>query len=375
MSAGTPYFTAVWGYDTSGTAFSNHTNEARRRKGTSFELFDDAADYLIIGDEDRFDLAYFDIDTAGSLGDLTWQYWSMDSGTNEWKTFIPSLADLEGNDEENEYDFSEDGAELFLDLPNWGSSVYAASGTEPDSVSRYYIRVTPASVSTSPTVKMVRKRSYNAYCSPAEVYEFLNLRWTTGGFSSSTTPSLAAVENIIHRRQSYIDRMTRKSWRPNIAYEYHDFNLAGVAMKKKPVIDVLKVEIWNGTSWENRTEGRNDEWFFVPNTNKINFSRLFLLPARFTGLNRGYYGAGIGEFSNAVRIKYLFGRNRVTDELEGDTIKDAAIKLATIDLLTHHDYTKILTTGVNSVDIQTKIMTWQEETTNTLQSLRSWETF
>ena len=100
-----------------------------------------------------------------------------------------------------------------------------------------------------------------------------------------------------------------------------------------------------------------------------------MLPARFTGLNRGYYGAGIGEFSNAVRIKYLFGRNRVTDELEGDTIKDAAIKLATIDLLTHHDYTKILTTGVNSVDIQTKIMTWQEETTNTLQSLRSWETF
>ena len=123
MSAGTPYFTAIWTYDTSATSFGNHTNEARRRKGTSFELFDDAADYLILGDEDRFDLSYFDIDTAGSLGDLTWQYWSMDSGTNEWKTFIPSLADLEGNDEENEYDFSEDGAELFLDLPNWGSSV------------------------------------------------------------------------------------------------------------------------------------------------------------------------------------------------------------------------------------------------------------
>ena len=371
MSAGTPYFTAVWGYDDSGTSYSNHTNEARRRKGTSFELFDDAADLLIIGDEDRFDLAYFDIDTAGSLGDLTWQYWN----GSAWVAFIPSLADLEGNDEENEYDFSEDGAELFLDLPGWTTKVYTDNDRQPDSTSRYYIRATPASVTTKPTVKMVRKRSYNAYCSPAEVYEFLNLRWTTGAFTSATTPSLAAVENIIHRRQSYIDRMTRKSWRPNVAYEYHDFNLAGVSMKKKPVIDVLKVEIWNGTSWENRTEGRNDEWFFVPNTNKINFSRLFLLPARFTGLNRGYYGAGIGEFSNAVRVKYLFGRNRVTDELEGDTIKDAAIKLATIDLLTHHDYTKILTTGVNSVDIQTKIMTWQEETTNTLQSLRSWETF
>jgi hypothetical protein len=375
MSAGTPYFTAIWTYDTSATSFGNHTNEARRRGGTSFELFDNAADYLILGDEDRFDLSYFDIDTAGSLGDLTWQYWSMDSGTNEWKTFVPSLADLEGNDEEEEFDFSEDGAELFLDLPNWGSAVYTASGTEPDAVARYYIRVTPASVATSPTVKMVRKRSYNAYCSPSEVYEFLNLRWTTGGFSSATTPSLASVENIIHRRQAYIDRMTRKSWRPNIAYEYHSFNLAGVSLKKKPVIDVLKVEIWNGTSWEVRTPGRNEEVFFVPSTNKINFSRLFLLPARFTGLNRGYYGAGIGEFSNAVRVKYLFGRNRLTDEAEGDTIKDAAIKLSVIDLLTHHDFTKILTTGGNSMDIQTKIMTWQEETTSTLQSLRSWETF
>ena len=371
MSAGTPYFTAVWTYDTSGTSYGNHTNEARRRGGTSFELFDAAADYLIIGDEDRFDLAYFDIDTAGSLGDLTWEYWN----GSAWVTFIPSLADLEGNDEENEFDFSEDGAELFLDMPGWATYVYAASGTEPDSTSRYYIRVSPASVATSPTVKMVRKRSYNAYCSPSEVYDFLNLRWTTGAFTTATVPTLAAVENILHRRQAYIDRMTRKSWRPNIAYEYHSFNLAGVSLKKKPVIDVLKVEIWNGTSWENRTQGRNEEWFFVPNTNKINFSRLFLLPARFTGLNRGYYGAGIGEFSNAVRIKYLFGRNRLTDEAEGDTIKDVAIKLATIDLLTHHDYTKILTTGVNSMDIQTKIMTWQEETTDTLQSLRSWETF
>ena len=371
MSAGTPYFTAVWGYDDSGTSYSNHTNEARRRKGTSFELFDDAADLLIIGDEDRFDLAYFDIDTAGSLGDLTWQYWN----GSAWVAFIPSLADLEGNDEENEYDFSEDGAELFLDLPGWTTKVYTDNDRQPDSTSRYYIRATPASVATSPTVKMIRKRSYNAYCSPSEVYDFLNLRWTTGAFTSATTPSLATVENLIHRRQAYIDRMTRKSWRPNIAYEYHSFNLAGVALKKKPVIDVLKVEIWNGTSWETRTPGRNEEVFFTPTTNKINFSRLFLLPARFTGLNRGYYGAGIGEFSNAVRVKYLFGRNRLTDESEGDTIKDAAIKLATVDLLTHHDYTKLLTTGGNSIDIQTKIMTWQEETANTLQSLRSWETF
>ena len=107
MSAGTPYFTAVWTYYTSGTSYGNHTNEARRRGGTSFELFDAAADYLIIGDEDRFDLAYFDIDTAGSLGDLTWEYWN----GSAWVTFIPSLADLEGNDEENEFDFSEDGAE------------------------------------------------------------------------------------------------------------------------------------------------------------------------------------------------------------------------------------------------------------------------
>ena len=375
MAAGTPYFTACWVYDASADTYINNTNEARRRKGTAFTIFDATADYLYLGDEDRFDLAQFDLASNGVLGDLTWEYWA-----GSWKTFMPSFADLEGNDNQDEYDFTEDGAEIFVDIPGWVSvsldDADGAVGTPPETVSRYWIRVSSAaSIGTSPTVNMVRKRSYNAYCTPTEVYEFLNLRWTTGAFDSTTTPSLSTVEDMIHRQQAYIDRKTRKSWKPNIAVEYHDFNLAGIQLKKKPVIDVLKVEIWNGSSFETRVFGRNEEVFFVPATNTIKFSRLFLLPARFTGLSRGYYGAGVGEFSGAVRIKYMYGRNRLTDEGEGGTIKDAAIKLATISLLAHHDYTKILTTGANSMDIQTKIMDWRQETDKTLDSLRSWEIF
>jgi hypothetical protein len=378
MSAGTPYFTAAWSYSGGGDTYTNNTNEARRKRGTAFAIMAATADYFYLGDEDRFDLAQFDIVTAGVLGELTWEYWN--GSANAWSTFIPAFADLEGNEDGYDYDFTEDGAEIFVDLPGWTASdldtVDGVAGATPDDTIRYWVRVSsPTSVSTAPTINMIRKRSYNSYCTPADVYEFLNLRWPDGAFDATTVPSLTAVENIIHRQEAYIDKMTRKSWRPNIAWEYYDFNLAGISLRKKPVSEVLKVEIWNGTEFENRIFGRNEEVFFVSKTNQIKFSRLFLLPARFTGLNKGYYGAGIGEFSDGVRIKYMYGRNRLTDSDEGVTLNDVAIKLAAIQLLTHHDYTKILTTGANSMDIQSKIMQWREEVKDTLGSMRSWEIF
>ena len=68
-------FTTVLNWDGVGTASSDYTDvtlEAQSPVGTSFTIFNTAAHYLYLGHTERFDMAVFDIDGAGSLGALTW---------------------------------------------------------------------------------------------------------------------------------------------------------------------------------------------------------------------------------------------------------------------------------------------------------------
>lgn len=374
--AATPYLDAVWAWSSSGAAYTDNTNESRSQTGTAFTVFSAAADYLYLGSEEKFDLLVFILSTNGSLGDLTWQYY--DGAT--WKILIPASDSIEGNEDYTSYGFSEDGAELFFNLQGWASFILTTTvphtvSSVPDSLSRYWIRVKAASVTTAPSIKNIQKRSYDAYCTPQQVYSFLQLNFTEGAFTSSTKPSLSTVEDIIHRRQGYIDRMTRKSWRPNIAIDHQPFNLGGISLSKKSAYRPLKLEIWNGGSWENKTIGRDHDWFFIPRINTINFSRLFLLPARFTGANRGYYGFGIGEFDHGIRIKYLYGKNRFIDDEEGSVVKDICIKLTCADLLENADYSKLIVSGTDRVLVTQRIAGWKEEALSTMESLRPFETF
>lgn len=342
--------------------------------GTAFTSFDAAADYLYLGDEDKFDLVVFDIDTPGSLGDLTWQYWN----GSAWTDTVPAFAELPGNEDEDPYDFSLDGGEILTYVPNWTKDSLGdtgVSGSPPDSTERYWIRIKADSVTASPTIKRVWKRAYNSYCTPQDVYNFLGLNFAGGAFTSSTKPSLDTVEELIHRREGYIDAITRKTWRPNLQVEFRQFNLDGIALQKKPAYKVFKVDIWNGTQFETRILGRDEEVYFVPEVNTIKFSRLFLLPARFTGVNRGYYGRGVGEFSHSVKVTYLYGYNQLIDEDEGPVVHELAVKLAAIDLLTNADYSKMMVSGTDRVNLQDKIQQWRLETEETLYRLKAWEIF
>ena len=71
-TSATNYFDTVFAFDGSST-YTNITLEMQSPAGTSATILADTNDILYLGDASRFDMAIFDIDTAGSLGALIWE--------------------------------------------------------------------------------------------------------------------------------------------------------------------------------------------------------------------------------------------------------------------------------------------------------------
>ncbi len=354
---------AVWSFIASSSTYTDHSIEARSSSGTSFTILNNANDFLYIGLEDRFDMAIFFLASNGSVGARTWEYYDGDS----WNTFTPGL----------EYDFASSSAERFDRLINWRKLLFSntvpQAAAPPDQIIRYWIRVSVASVATAPTVDQIIVRSYASYATADDVSNIMQLGYE---FSDETTPSRHTVENYIRNAQSQIDYMTRKSWRPNIIIdEEHEFNRAGFHLVKNYPTDVLEVSIWDGSQYEVKDQGRDQEYFLVPETGMVIFSRFFILPARIQAYGAALWGWGFGEFSSPVRVSYIYGSNIWDNEREGGIVNDLAKKMAAIDVFTSHDYSLIAVSGSDKVSLERKIDIWRAEQEDKLESLRSWEVF
>lgn len=369
-------FDKVFNWDGVGTSSGDYTDvtlESQSPAGTSFTLFNSSAYYLYLGHASKFDMAVFDVDTAGNLGALTWEY---RTSSDTWAEFIPGSGryELDPDDSEGgQYAFDKDGAEIFPPnlLSDWATVTI-------NSANLYWVRVTAASVTTAPTIKRIQMRPYAAYCSSKDIYELLQLKNVLSGtdFTSSTVPSKDTVEQYILEAQSYIDMYSRKSWRPNyIANEAQMFNLSGIKLDKPDPYKVLSLKIWNGGSWDTKTQGRTGDYFLVPDTGMIHFSRYFLLPARFSSINSSMGAWGGGEFTMAVKITYLAGRDIATDVRQGGIVSDTAKKLAAMDVVRNSDFGGAVVSGMDRVSTESRIAAWTEETANNIDSLQSFEVF
>ena len=369
-------FNKIFNWDGVGTSSGDYTNvtlEAQSPAGTSFTLFNSSAYYLYLGHTSKFDMAVFDIDIAGSLGALTWEYTDGDGG---WTEFVPASARYEidvDDDEGGQYDFSKDGVEIFPPniLSDWATLTV-------NSANVYWIRVTAASVATSPTIKRIQMRPYAAYCTTKDVYELMQLKNILSGtdFTSSTVPSQSTVEQYIMEAQSYIDMYTRKSWRPTyVANEFQPFNLNGFKLDKPDPYKILSVKIWNGANWDTKTQGRKNDYFLVPDTGMIQFSRYFLLPARFTSYNAPVWRWGGGEFTMPVKVTYLSGRDINTDIRQGGVIQDVAKKLAAMEIIRSADAGTLTVSGVDRISMESRLNSWQEEVNDNLDRMGAFEVF
>ncbi len=357
-----------------GGSFTDSTLEAQSPAGTSFSILAATNNFLYLGNSIKFDMATFDVDTAGSLGTLKYEYYN----GSAWTEFTPSSAryQLDPNDNEgSQYDFSEDGAEIFpsnILSANWAV-------TTINSVSTYWVRISsPTSVSAAPTIKRIQMRPYQAYCTTKDIFQLLQLGNVTGtsDFTTATTPTLATVESYIMEAQSKIDFVTRKSWRPNAVWnEYHEFNLNGFKLDRFPVYKLNKLQVWSGGDWTTKTQGRKNDYFFVPDTGMVHFSRYFLLPARFTSYNAPVWRWGGGEFTMPIKVSYLYGENIATDTREGAAVTDICKKMVAIDVLTTTDFGGLAVSGMDRVQMSDKISIYEREIEARLDSLKAFEVF
>jgi len=363
-------FTKVFTFD--GSSYTDVTLEAQSPAGTAFSILGASNHWLYLGHSERFDMAVFDVDIVGNLGALTWQYYNGAA----WTQFVPASANYEIDPDDDEgvaYDFSIDGAELFPPniLDDWATETI-------NSATKYWIRVSTASVTTAPTIKRIQMRPYNAYATTKDVFELLQLAniTNTTDFTTSTIPTKKSVEIFINESQSYIDMMSRKSWRPTyIQDEYHEFNLNGMKLDRPDGYKIQSLKIWNGASWDTKTQGRSKDYFLVPDTGMVQFSRYFLLPARFTSYNAPVWRWGGGEFTQPIKITYLAGRDISTDYRQGGIVQDICKKMAAVDVVRSSDFGGIAVGGLDRINLNERVNAWQEEIEDRLDSLRAFEVF
>ena len=370
-------FTNILNWDGVGTASSDYTDvtlEAQSPGGTAFTILNSAAHYLYLGHDEKFDMAVFDVQTGGSMGALTWEYYN----GSAWTEFIPGSGRYELDPDDNagtQYDFNVDGAELFpINVLKTWTKVAINSST------KYWVRVTAATVGgyIAPTIKRIQMRQYTAYCTTQEVFEFLQLQNVLGttDFTDSTVPTKNNVERYINEAQAYIDMNTRKSWRPAyVQNEYHQFNINGIKLDKPDPYKVIALEIWNGANWDRKTQGRTGDYFLVPDTGLIHFSRFFLLPARFQSYNAPIWRWGGGEFTMPLKITYLAGRDVNTDWRQGGVVQDISKKLTAIEVMRSADYGNITVSGMDRIQQGERINQWTQEIEDKLDFMTAFEVF
>jgi len=363
-------FTKVFTYN--GSSYTDVTLEAQTPAGTPFNILTGANHLLYLGHDSKFDMAIFDIHAAGDVGTLLWQYYN----GSTWTAFVPASGRYALDPDDNEgvaYAFDKDGTEIFpLNLlDGWATNAVNSS-------TKYWIRVSAASVTSAPALRRIQCRPIAVYTTSQQVFALLQLNNVTGtaDFGTDTIPTKDTVEVFINEAQSYIDMNTRKSWRPTYMHdESHEFNLNGLKLDKPDPYKIISLKIWNGAGWDIKTQGRKDDYFLVPDTGMIQFARYFLLPARFTSYNAPVWRWGGGEFTQPIKISYLAGRDINTDVRQGGMIQDICKKMAAMDVMRNSDFGNLAVSGMDRVSMSEKISAWQEEIEDRLDFLTAFEVF
>ena len=207
------------------------------------------------------------------------------------------------------------------------------------------------------------------YCTSQNVFSFLQLGTTSGlggtDFSVSTTPTKAQVEEWIIESEDDINRGTLNSWKSKtITKEYHTIKAptryyegTKIFIGNRNITTFVsgtdKIEVWNGSEWEDylvtRTEGRNKD-YWVNEVDGILWLRTY---------------PRILRRDNDVRLTYRFKEPSVP----GD-IKKACIRLTAITAIQSDDKSLLIPEGSQNIPLFEKTKIWQKEADKIIQNNR-----
>lgn len=349
--------TAVWFYDDSDGEYDDNTIEAQLEGGTAFTVMGEAADYLYFGFERRFDALMFVLGTAGSYGTLTWEY---GEGVSSWTRFVPT----------HDYGFDESKEYMRWDIRssdvsrNWSAFAITTSaphsvGSVPDSTSRYWLRVSAASVTTAAAINSVLCRPYVTYATAADVQRQLQLNTA---FSEGGSPiALETVEDYIRGAEDFLIRNSGHSWRVEFEEdELINFKQYGMKLRREDIIDIYELTVWDGGSFDVKTEGRDEDFHVEPTTGMIYLATIFIdaMPPTF---RRSYTARREqGAFKRAIRVNYSWGKDIRKDRF-GTQVGRIATKQACVDIVTDLDFTPLIPHGLDTVSLAQKVDNWQSD--------------
>lgn len=241
------------------------------------------------------------------------------------------------------------------------TSAWPEAAVPPDTVGgRYWVRLRFTSGGPA-TLDRVLPLLYNTYATYTDLASFMGLP----EFDEVHPPTAEAVRRILRRHEDWLDRYTRRSWRPRLVkHETHDFNPYGVGLRRRPVFFVTEVGLWNGASFEVMRVGRGEDVYLDPQTGMV----YPLTPS----YRLRYYSFLLSRFmrqKRSFRLSYVYGDDIDVSET-GGAASDAVLRRAAADLTISGDWSSYLTSGLDVVPKSQRVEQWQREAEEIADRLR-----
>ena len=145
------------------------------------------------------------------------------------------------------------------------SATFPEATSPPDTVSRFWIRVR-FTAGGPVTLDRLLPLLYNTYATYSDLASFMGLP----EFDEIHPPTSDEVRRMLRRHEDWLDSYTRRAWRPRfVANESHDFNPYGIGLRRRPVLFLTEVGLWQGNRFDAMTIGRGEDTFLDPETGML----------------------------------------------------------------------------------------------------------
>ena len=221
--------------------------------GEAVNLMASSGDTLTFSFDKPFDGIFFQLNATNNYSGLVWEY-LIDEDEDEsssWKR-LPLIKN---------YTFQETGVVRFRVPNDW------------ERFSGYYkarVRITSDAEETATLFRCFPFPGY-AYTSVKDVERLIQIR-KKNGITDTTNPSISDVERIIMRYEGEVEGYSTQTWKPRyIENEDHEYNRYGIVLRRYPVVELLRLEIFQGNEYRILMEGQNEDYILDKESGRVVF--------------------------------------------------------------------------------------------------------